>query len=226
MNINSNKKIHILLIEDNRLLREGIATVLEKQQNFEVIARSDDGDALADLKNENRTPDVVLLDLGLQKQNSLRLMDLIKRQMPDTKVIAMDILPEETDIVEFIRAGGAGLILKSASIDDFINTIRKVVQGEKVLPPILTTSLFSQIIESAIDSAKLDTQESIRLTPREREIIDLISEGLSNKDIAQRLHIATYTVKSHVHNILEKLALNSRLQVAVFARNESLQKTP
>lgn len=219
------KKIHILLIEDNRLLREGIATVLEKQQDFEVIARSDDGDALHELKNRNITPDVVLLDLGLQKQNSLRLMDLIKREIPDTKVIAMDILPEETDIVEFVKAGGAGLILKSASIDDFINTIRKVAQGEKVLPPILTNSLFSQIIDYAINTTKINAQESIRLTPREREIIDLISEGLSNKEIAQRLHIATYTVKSHVHNILEKLALSTRLQVAAFARTEGHQKT-
>ncbi|UCE04643.1 MAG: response regulator transcription factor, partial [bacterium] len=141
------------------------------------------------------------------------------------KVIAMDILPEETDIVEFVKAGGAGLILKSASIDDFINTIRKVAQGEKVLPPILTNSLFSQIIDYAINTTKINAQESIRLTPREREIIDLISEGLSNKEIAQRLHIATYTVKSHVHNILEKLALSTRLQVAAFARTEGHQKT-
>jgi len=219
------KKIHILLIEDNRLLREGIATMLEKQQDFEVIARSDDGDALRELKNRNLHPDIVLLDLGLQKQNSLRLMDLIKREIPDTKVIAMDILPEETDIVEFVKAGGAGLILKSASIDDFIKTIRKVAQGENVLPQVLTNSLFSQIIENTINSSKIDTQDSIRLTPREREIIDLISEGLSNKEIAQRLHIATYTVKSHVHNILENLALSTRLQVAAFARTEGQQKS-
>jgi len=219
------KKIHILLIEDNRLLREGIATMLEKQQDFEVIARSDDGNTLHELKNRNITPDVVLLDLGLQKQNSLRLMDLIKRETPDTKVIAMDILPEETDIVEFVKAGGTGLILKSASIDDFINTIRKVAQGEKVLPPVLTSSLFSQIIDFAAKSVKSQVQESISLTRREREIIDLISEGLSNKEIAQRLHIATYTVKSHVHNILEKLALSTRLQVAAFAHTQRTQES-
>ena len=218
------EKIRVLLIEDNRLLREGISTLLEKQQDFEVVARSDDSNVLHELKNKKITPDIVLLDLGLQKQNSLRLMDLIKREIPDTKVIAMDILPEEADIVEFVKAGGAGLILKSASTDDFINTIRKVVQGEKVLPPILTNSLFSQIIDDAVNITKINAQESIRLTPREREIVDLISDGLSNKEIAQRLHIATYTVKSHVHNILEKLALSTRLQVAVFARTEGHQK--
>lgn len=218
------RKIQILLIEDNRLLREGITTMLEREQDFEVIARSDDGDSLSEIKDRKITPDVVLLDLGLQKHNSLRLMELIKREVPDTKVIAMDILPEETDIVEFVKAGGAGLILKSASIEDFISTIRKVARGENVLPPVLTNSLFSQIINDTINSTKINVRESIRLTPREREIVDLISEGLSNKEIAQQLHIATYTVKSHVHNILEKLALSTRLQVAAFARTEGQQK--
>jgi len=218
-------KIQILLIEDNRLIREGIATMLERETDFEVIARSDDGDALQELKNINKKPDVVLLDLGLQKQDSLVLMDLLKKDFPESKVIAMDILSDETDIIEFVKAGGAGFILKQASMDDFIETVRKVAHGENVLPPILTKSLFSQIIDFITDATKSQIQESISLTRREREIIDLISEGLSNKEIAQRLHIATYTVKSHVHNILEKLALNTRLQVAAFAHAQKNQES-
>ena len=214
------KKIQILLIEDNRLLREGIATMLGEQGDFEVVARSEDGDAVYELKRINKYPDIVLLDLGLQKQNSLFLMELLKKEFAESKVIAMDFLPDETDIVEFVKAGGAGFILKQASMDDFLGTIRKVAQGEKVLPPVLTSSLFSQIIDYATVSIKNQVQESISLTKREKEIIDLISEGLSNKEIAQRLHIATYTVKSHVHNILEKLALSTRLQVAAFAHTQ------
>jgi NarL family two-component system response regulator LiaR len=89
-----------------------------------------------------------------------------------------------------------------------------------VLPPILTKSLFTQIIESALGSGKGIPDNSIQLTHREREIIDLISEGLSNKEIAERLHIATFTVKSHIHNIPEKLALNTRLKIAAYVRNE------
>lgn len=219
------EKIRVLLIEDNRLLREGIATMLGEQGDFEVVARSEDGDAVYELKRMNKYPDVVLLDLGLQKQNSLLLMDLLKKEFPESKVIAMDILPDEIDVVEFVKAGGAGFILKQASMDDFLNTIRKVAQGEKVLPPVLTSSLFSQIIDFAANSVKSQIQESISLTRREREIIDLISEGLSNKEIAQRLHIATYTVKSHVHNILEKLALSTRLQVAAFAHTQRTQES-
>lgn len=219
------EKIQVLLIEDNRLLREGIAAMLEREPDFEVVARSEDGDAVHELKRMKKSPDVVLLDLGLQKLNSLLLMDLLKKEFPESKVIAMDILPDETDIVEFVKAGGSGFILKQASMDDFIDTVRKVAHGENVLPPVLTKSLFSQIIDFVTDATKSQIQESISLTRREREIIDLISEGLSNKEIAQRLHIATYTVKSHVHNILEKLALSTRLQVAAFAHSQRTQES-
>jgi DNA-binding NarL/FixJ family response regulator len=215
-------KIQVLLIEDNRLLREGIAAMLNGHGDFDVIARSEDGDALHQLKSKGKTPHVILLDLGLQKTNSLHLMALLQQECPSAKVIAMDILPEYVDIVEFVKAGGCGFIMKDAPVDDYIKTIKAVSEGVQVLPPILTKSLFTQIVESVLDSDKSVYDNSIQLTNREREIVNLISEGLSNKEIAEHLHIATFTVKSHVHNILEKLTLSTRLQIAAFARsNES-----
>ena len=213
-------KIRILLIEDNRLLREGIAAMLNAQGDFEVVARAEDGDAVCQLKNSGKPPHVVLLDLGLEKENSLKLMGLLKEELPSVKVIAMDILPEQIDIVEFVKAGGCGFILKDAILADYIKTIKAVSEGAKVLPPILTKSLFTQIVEFAVQSGKGIPENAIQLTNREHEIVDLISEGLGNKEIAEHLHIATYTVKSHVHNILEKLALSTRLQIAAFARRE------
>jgi DNA-binding NarL/FixJ family response regulator len=213
-------KTRILLIEDNRLLREGIAATLDGHDDFEVVAMAEDGDALRKLKELGKSPDVVLLDLGLEKTNSLQLMTLLSKELPNAGVIAMDILPEHVDIVEFIQAGGSGFVLKSASPQDYVDTIKAVANGEKVLPRVLTASLFTQIVESAIESGKGIPESAIQLTKREKEIVDLISEGLSNKEIAVRLHIATHTVKSHVHNILEKLALSSRLQIAAFARRE------
>jgi DNA-binding NarL/FixJ family response regulator len=213
-------KIKVLLIEDNRLLRDGIAAMLNDSGDFEVVAQSDDGDALRQLKDADKAPDVVLLDLGLEKANSLKLMALLRDELPDVKVIAMDILPEQVDMVEFVRAGGSGFILKSASVDDYVKTIKLVAGGANVLPSVLTTSLFTQIVDSALKSGTGIPEDAIKLTLREREIVDLISEGMSNKEIAIRLHIATYTVKSHVHNILEKLTLSSRLQIAAFARKE------
>ncbi len=213
-------KTKILLIEDNRLLREGIAAALDEHGDFEVVALAEDGDALRKLKESGRSPDVVLLDLGLEKSNSLQLMVVLRTELPEVRVIAMDILPDQVDVVEFVEAGGSGFILKSASLQDYVNTIKAVSKGEKVLPTILTASLFTQIVESALNSGKEIPDSAIQLTNREKEVVDLISEGLSNKEIAQHLHIATHTVKSHVHNILEKLTLNSRLQIAAFARRQ------
>ncbi len=213
-------KTRILLIEDNRLLREGIAAMLKEHGGFDVVARTKDGESLRELREADTMPDIVLLDLGLEKADRLKLMARLREEFPAVKVVAMDILPDEVDIVEFVKAGGAGFILKSAALEDYIDTIRAVAEGHRVLPPAMTTSLFTQIVKSALTSGADMSDKPWQLTAREREIIDLISEGLSNKEIASRLHIATHTVKSHVHNILEKLALGSRLQIAAFARRK------
>jgi DNA-binding NarL/FixJ family response regulator len=213
-------KIKILLIEDNRLLRDGIAAMLNDHCDFEVIARSEDGDAVRQLKTMKKQPDVVLLDLGLEKANSLKLMALLQEELATVKIIAMDILPDHVDVVEFVKAGGSGFILKNAPLEDWIKTIKTVATGAKVLPPVLTQSLFTQIVEFALKNDEGIPADSIQFTHREREVVDLIAKGLSNKEIAESLHIATYTVKSHVHNILEKLALSTRLQIAAFVRKE------
>ena len=147
-------------------------------------------------------------------------MALLKEELPTAKIIAMDILPDHVDIVEFVTAGGSGFILKNAPLEDWIETIKTVATGAKVLPPVLTQSLFTQILELALNSGKDIPADSIQFTPREREVVDLIAVGLSNKEIAESLHISSYTVKSHVHNILEKLALSTRLQIAAFVHKE------
>jgi len=211
-------KTCVLLIEDNRLLREGIAAMLEAHGDFEVAAVAEDGDAVEALKKSGKSPEVVLLDLGLEKASSLQLMALLRTELPEAHFIAMDVLAENVDIVEFVEAGGSGFILKSASLKDYVDTIKAVAKGEKVLPGVLTASLFTQIVDAAIKNGTGVTDSAVRLTNREKEIVDLIAEGLSNKEIAARLHIATHTVKSHVHNVLEKLMLNSRLQIAAFSR--------
>jgi DNA-binding NarL/FixJ family response regulator len=115
-----------------------------------------------------------------------------------------------------------GFILKDATLAEVLETIRAAAQGMKILPPLLTGSLFSHVVDHAIRKGKGNLREGVRMTKRERETIVLIAEGLSNKEIAGRLNLSTYTVKSHVHNILEKLALHSRLQIATFARDDGV----
>lgn len=213
------KKIRVLLIEDNRFLREGISDILRTHGGFTVDARADGIDPAVQMEGMH-APDVVLLDLGLEQENSLKLMVALRERFPESRVIAMDILPEQDDIVEFVKGGGAGFILKNAPVEDYVKTIQSVAGGETILPAKLTESLFTQIAESVLKSGGGIPVHAIKLTKREREIVDLISDGMSNKEIAQHLHIATFTVKSHVHNVLEKLELSTRLQIAAFVRDE------
>jgi DNA-binding NarL/FixJ family response regulator len=206
--------IRVLLVEDNHLLREGATAILNAQPDLKAVSVSGiDGDALR--KTRTLKPRVVLLDIGLRNQNSLRIVRTIRKEFPKTEVIVMDLIPMHADVAEFVKEGVAGFILKDAPVDDFLHTIRSVAKGIKVLPPPLTGSLFSQIVEHAIRSGHSDQiVKSVRMTKREQDVIDQIARGRSNKEIAAKLFIAVHTVKSHVHNILEKLALHTRLELA------------
>jgi DNA-binding NarL/FixJ family response regulator len=123
--------------------------------------------------------------------------------------------------VEFVHAGVSGFIMKDATLDDLVNAIRSVAEGAHILPPEVTGSLFSQIAREAVSKGRPRVLTSVRMTPREREVINLIAQGMSNKDIARTLHIATHTVKSHVRNIMEKLTLHTRLQIAAYAHRQA-----
>jgi DNA-binding NarL/FixJ family response regulator len=213
-------KIRLLLVEDNRLLREGLTAMLNEQPDIEVVGAFGNGREAVLKATVELNPQIILLDLGLRGQNSLRLVEWVKQEYSAVKLIVMDLIPVQADMIEFVKAGVSGFILKDATFDDFAGTIRSVAAGASVLPPSLTGSLFSQIIERVPGEEKASLIESVRMTKREREVIDLIAEGLSNKEIAQRLSIATFTVKSHVHNILDKLALHTRLQVASYAHTQ------
>jgi len=216
-------KIRVLLIEDNRILREGISEMLNDEEDIKTVSASSNGDAFE--KAKKLEPHVVLLDLGLVSQNSLKVVELIKKQYPRAEVVVMDLIPAHEDVVEFVRAGVSGFILKDATLDDFLHTIRSVVKGAKILPPPMTGSLFSQIVEHAIQGGKVDRLiDAVRMTMREQDVIGLIAEGKSNKEIARELNIAVYTVKSHVHNILEKLTLHTRLELANFAHAKAMDK--
>jgi len=214
------KKIRILIIEDNRLLRDGIAEMLKKQEDINVVAALGNGENLLMIMRNLKLADVVLLDLGLRSKNSLEIARDVKRDFADTKVIVMDLIPAQADVFQFVQAGVSGFILKDATVNEFMKTIRLVSQGAQVLPPHLTGSLFSQIVENALNvSEPSKLMESIRMTKRERQVIELIAVGLTNKEIAQKIHLSPFTVKSHVHNILEKLTLHTRVQIAKYAND-------
>ena len=213
------KTIRILLVEDHRILREGIAAMINGEADMTVVGDSGGNDDTL-LQVQKLSPHVVLLDLGLRNKNGMRIVASLTKDCPEIRVIGMGLIPSQLDIIELVEAGASGLILKNASIEVFLGTIRSVVRGTKVLPPALAGSLFSHVIEHALKKGKGKPTSAVRMTKRGREIISLIAEGLSNKEIAQRLNLTIYTVKSHVHSIMEKLALHSRLQIATFSYND------
>ena len=147
------KKIKLLLIEDNRILREGIVAMLVKQGDISVVESS--GKKESSLRAIHRSrPDVVLLDLGLRSLNSLLVVELVKRIAPRARVIVMDLAPVQGDIIQFVKAGASGFILKDSSPDEFLATIRRVADGAKILPHFLAESLLSRIVENAVKRGK------------------------------------------------------------------------
>lgn len=193
--------------------------MLNEQNGVTVVASSDGQDDIL-LTMQSTKPDVILMDLGLECQNCLDVAKAIKGAYASSKIIGMGLVPSQSDIMELVQAGADGFILKNATLTEVTSTIRVVFAGDKVLPTSMASSLFSQVAEYALLKNKKNLKVAVRMTQREQEVIALISDGLSNKDIGLRLNIATFTVKSHVHNIMEKLALHSRLQIANHAREE------
>lgn len=209
-------RIKLLLIEDNRLLREGLTVMLKKQQDMNVVETVGNGENIMAIMRKYK-PEILLLDLGLRSRNSLHLVKLVKKNFPGAKVVIMDLIPTQADVFEYVQAGVSGFILKDATVTEFLTTIRSVAIGLQVLPDNLTGSLFSQIVEHALNGPNPSLlNDSVRMTKREKQVIELIADGHSNKEIAQNLHLSTYTIKSHVHNILEKLALSTRVQIAKY----------
>jgi DNA-binding NarL/FixJ family response regulator len=211
------RAVPVFLIEDNRLLRDGLSAMLSAQ-GLDVVATARSGhEAMREVGRVK--PQLVLLDSALGDRDSPRFVQEVKQTFPDIKVIVMGLLPAHDDFVEFIKAGVAGFILKDATIEVFVETIMAVADGVNVLPSLLTSTLFTHVAAQAAARGKRGAKAAVRMTARERQVIESIAEGLSNKEIAERLHVATHTVKSHVHNILEKLALHTRLEVAVYAHD-------
>jgi DNA-binding NarL/FixJ family response regulator len=219
------KRIRVMVIDDNRLVREGLQALLDEQPDLKVVATAEDR-ATALRQVQELTPHVVLVDAALDNGDSYNFVEVLRKAGPETKVIVMDLLPAPEDVIEFVKAGANGFIMKDATIDDLVSTIRSVALGADVVPPALTGTLLSHIAQQAAAVRHVPgVADAVRMTKREKEIMNLIAEGMSNKEIAQRLSIATYTVKSHVHNILEKLALHSRLQIAAYTHKSGSTQT-
>jgi DNA-binding NarL/FixJ family response regulator len=213
--------IRIFIVDDLRLLREGLVSLLAEQEDLTVIGAEASGSkALAQIKELR--PDVALIDIGLPDKGGISLTRTLHQEASAVKVIIMGMVDLTTEIMVCIEAGAAGYVLKEATFDSLVETIRGVHAGESFCSPRIAASLFSRIAEFGCEQLSNNPQSSIKLTGRELEIINEIARGASNKEIAQHLCIETQTVKNHIHNILDKLQLHSRLEAVHYARARNL----
>lgn len=215
--------IRIFIVDDLRLLREGLVSLLAEQDDITVIGAAASGNKALEKITALR-PEVALIDIGRPGKDGLTVTHALRREAPEVKVLILGMPDLTDDIMACIEAGAAGYVLKEASFDSLVDTIRAVHRGESFCSPRMAASLFSRIAELASAHLPRLPQRSLKLTARELDILHEIAQGLSNKEIAQRLFIEPQTVKNHVHNILDKLQLHTRLEAVHYARERSLLK--
>lgn len=215
------KSIRIYIVDDNRLLREGLASMLKEIPEFIVAGSAETGDeALRQIKAMQ--PDVAIVDIGLPDKDGIEVTQSLHQTCPDVKVIILG-MPDLTDeIMACIEAGASGYMLKEASFDVLTETIRAAHRGEAFCSPQMANSLFSRVAELMGEKVPPDT---VQLTSREREIINKVALGMSNKEVATACFIEVQTVKNHIHNILDKLQLHNRLEAVQYAREKNILKT-
>jgi two-component system nitrate/nitrite response regulator NarL len=213
------KHIRILLIDDHTLFRSGIKALLQRQPGFEVVGEA--GDALEGVKRaKTLQPDVVLLDIHMPGITGREAVGLVADEAPEARVLMLTVSEDIDDLMQALRAGAHGYLLKNIETDFLVNAIRSAVDGESVMSPQMTSKLMKSVsTPPATTSTGADKE---RLSPREREILGFLTRGASNKEIARSLELAESTVKIHVQNILKKLNLLSRVQAAVYAVEHGL----
>lgn len=215
-----NNPIRVFIADDNRLLREGLASMLAEVDDIAVVGMASSGSQALD-QIKKLIPDVALIDIGMPDKDGIDVTQALHSDLPVVKIIILG-MPDLTDeIMTCIEAGAAGWVLKEASFEYLVETIRSVQRGESFCSPQMAASLFSRVAELA--GVRIP-ESSVKLTPREVEVINKIADGLSNKEVATQLFIEEQTVKNHVHNILDKLQLHNRLEAVQYARERKLLK--
>jgi NarL family two-component system response regulator LiaR len=202
--------IRVLIADDHAVLREGLRSFLELQDGIEIVGDAADGAEAVALAEQLR-PAVVLMDLVMPKLDGVEAMRELRERVPDTRVIILTSYIDDERLLPAIRAGAAGYLLKNAEPQELARAIRAADAGEALIDPTVA----ARLVERLADERSGDSYQN--LTTREREVLDLIARGFSNKRIALELGIAEKTVKSHVVNLLGKLGVADRTQAAVYA---------
>lgn len=216
------KPIRILIVDDHTLFRSGIKLALQRHEGFEVVGEA--GDGLEGIKRARQLkPDVVLLDLHMPGTGGLEALRVLVEDLPETQVIMLTVSEDAEDLLETLRAGARGYLLKNIDTEFFVESIQRAARGESVMSPQIAHKLADSLRAPQKDSATVAADVSPgKLSPREREIIVMLAHGASNKEIARVLNLSESTIKIHVQGILRKLNIAKRVQAAVYAVEHGL----
>ena len=206
-------KTKVLVADDHKLVREGIVKLLGSYEELEVIGEAKDGLETVE-KIRNEFPDLVLLDLNMPRMNGIDTIKKIKEIAPNIRVLILTIHDDEEYIYEVTKAGAEGYIQKDIEPDELRNSIKKVMNGNKVFP-----TKIEEKVDKQIETEKSKLEE---LSNRENEVLELLAQGMSNRDIAEELYISEKTVKNHVSSILRKFSVNDRTQAVIVALKNGL----
>ena len=210
--------IRVLLVDDHVVVRRGMRAFFEMHDDIEILGEAADGQAaleqLAVLMAQDHLPDVLLMDLVMPRLDGVAATKAIKQRYPDVEVVALTSFSEAERVNAALQAGAAGYLLKDAEADEVVAAVRAARRGEVHLDPVVARKLTSTLVAPA--------HTATALTPRERQILVLVAQGRSNRDIAGTLVISERTARTHVSNVLTKLGLASRTQAALWAVREGL----
>ncbi|MDO8249007.1 MAG: response regulator transcription factor [Rhodoferax sp.] len=215
------KPIRVLIIDDHALFRSGIKSVLQRQTDFVVVDEA--GDGLEGVKRAKQSgPDVILLDLHMPGISGLEALSLLAEEVPAAQVVMLTVSEDTDDLLDALRAGARGYLLKNIDTAFLLDSIRRAALGESVMSPHMATRLADAMRAPASLGIASSAADADKLSPREREVIALLAQSASNKEIARELNLSESTVKIHVQSILRKLNLSSRVHAAVYAVEHGL----
>ncbi|TLS36071.1 response regulator [Pseudalkalibacillus caeni] len=211
--------IKVLLVDDHTILRDGLRNILELEKDIEVIGESTSGnDAIDKIKKLN--PDVVLMDINMPDKNGIEVTSVVKKVFPEVKILMLTMHNHDEYFMSAIREGADGYLLKDAPSNQVVEAIRTVAKGESVIQPSMTKKLIN------FHQQKKDSATNEELTEREKEVLLCLMEGLSNKEIGDKLFISDKTVKIHVSKIFKKLNVKSRSQAVIYAVQNQVVPLP
>jgi len=214
--------IKIVIVDDHQLFREGVKRILDFENSFEVVAEGDDGNEVLSLYEENK-PDVILMDINMPRMNGVDATEVLLKEHPEAKVIILSIHDDESYVTHALKTGALGYMLKEMDAESIIQAIKVVAEGGSYLHPKVTHNLITEFRRlSEREHKGAFQQNDIRrpyhlLTKRECEVLQLLTDGQSNRTIGETLFISEKTVKNHVSSILQKMAVNDRTQAVVSA---------